>query len=164
MNKIFLEDLMDQLVLEVPGAPALNHGEQDYVKDRVQEDYNYEQFPMVCFEETGDSNFTMDIDHSRFLNNKDYDLDWFVGTDYDANPVYLLCLKTAGNCISVEAFEVNKSMRHQGIGANVISIVESIASTYYDFISVSPFDTNAINFWEHMEYVEGKNGQWIKKL
>lgn len=154
---------MDELAL---AGAVVTEADQEYVKEHILADDCQDMFPMVSNEFTTDSWFTVDINESKFLNDGDYDCTWLVGCDYDDNMSYVLCLKSYGKdkTLSIEAFEVNKDMRGQGIGANVISVIESAVQNYFDFISVSPFDTDAINFWEHMEYVEGKNGKWIKML
>ena len=163
MNSLFHEELLDELAINFE---VVSDGNQEYVKDHILMDDCQDMFPMVSNEFTNDSGFTVDINESKFLNDGDYDCTWLVGCDYDDNMKYLLCLKSYGKArtLSIEAFEVNKSMRGQGLGANVVSVVESVAEKYFDFISVSPFDTDAINFWEHMEYEEANNGKWIKKL
>ena len=167
MNKLFLDELMDQLALGGDLHCVVTKVSQEYLKEYILEDQNYVPFPMVCKEYTNDSKFMVSVDESKFLNSKDYDLTWLIGSDYDGYPSFLLCLDSCENSqfiLFIEVFEVNNFMRGQGMGANVLSILESVAEKYYTHISVSPFDTDAMNFWEHMEYVEGKNGQWIKKL
>jgi hypothetical protein len=65
----------------------------------------------------------------------------------------------------IDVLEVNEDMRRHGLGGNIVSIIESVAETYYPTISVSPFDTDAINFWEHMKYYKEENySNWVKKL
>ena len=164
MNKLFLGELIDWLAIGSDSHCVVTKVSQEYLKEYIQENQSDAAFPMVCIEYTNDSNFIVDIDESKFLNSKDYDLTWLIGSDYDGYPSFLLCLDSCENNLSIEVFEVNNFMRWKGIGANVLSILESVAEKYYTHISVSPFDTDAINFWEHMEYVEGKNGKWIKKL
>ncbi len=164
MNKLFLDELMDQLALGGDQYCVVTKVSQEYLKEYILEEQNYVPFPMVCKEYTPDSKFIVSVDESKFLNSKDYDLTWLIGSDYDGYPSFLLCLDSCENNLSIEVFEVNSFMRGRGLGANVLSILESVAEKYYTHISVSPFDTDAINFWEHMEYVEDKNGQWSKKL
>jgi hypothetical protein len=164
MNKLFLGELMDWLAIGSDSHCVVTKVSQEYLKEYILEEQNYVPFPMVCKEYTNDSKFMVSVDESKFLNSKDYDRTWLIGSDYDGYPSFLLCLDSCENNLSIEAFEVNNFMRGKGMGANVLSILESVAEKYYTHISVSPFDTDAMNFWEHMEYVEGKNGQWIKKL
>ena len=164
MNKLFLGELMDWLAIGSDSHCVVTKVSQEYLKEYILEEQNYVPFPMVCKEYTNDSKFMVSVDESKFLNGKDYDRTWLIGSDYDGYPSFLLCLDSCENNLSIEAFEVNNFMRGKGMGANVLSILESVAEKYYTHISVSPFDTDAMNFWEHMEYVEGKNGQWIKKL
>ena len=163
MNSFILEELTDALAI---AGEMVTEADQKYVKEHILVDDYQDMFPMVSNEFTNDSGFTVDINESKFLNDKDYNYTWLIGKDYDENINYVLCLKSyeKEKTLSIEAFEVNKDMRGQGIGANVISVIESVAQNYFNFITVSPFDTDAINFWEHMEYEEGKNGKWVKKL
>lgn len=163
MNSFILGELMDELALNFD---SVTEGDQKYVKKRILEDDCQEMFPMVSNEFTSDSGFFVDIDESKFLNDSDYACTWIVGNDYDDNVKFLLCLDTYDKekTLSIEVFEVNRSMRGQGLGANVISVIESFAENHYDYISISPFDTDAINFWEHMGYEECRNGHWVKKL
>ena len=121
------------------------------------------EFPMICNEYTPDSNFEVTIEESKFLNDRTYNGTWIIGGSDDFID-FILCIKTYEQRLFIDALEVNESMRCQGIGANVIAIIESVTEQYYDSISVSPFDTDAINFWEHMEYSPERNGNWIKEL
>ena len=47
---------------------------------------------------------------------------------------------------------------------NIVSIIEDTACDYFDYISASPFDTDAKSFWEHIGYIEDVNGNMVKDL
>ena len=164
MNKFFIDDLLERLETLSDTVKVID--QQSLKKAFIL--YGYlgyqDNFPMICNEYTPDSNFDVDIDESKFLNDKSYNGTWIVGCDDDTFN-FLICLKTYEQILFIDVLEVNEDMRGQGLGGNIVSIIESVAETYYPTISVSPFDTDAINFWEHMEYYKEENYQsWIKKL
>ena len=163
MNSFILEELMDELAISLGVVTSTS---QEDVKECIQKGNCQDMFPMVSNEFTNDSGFTVSIDESKFLNDKDYHYTWIIGSDNEDNMKFLLCIREyeREKTLSIEAFEVNKDMRGYGIGGNVVSVIESVAQNFFKFISVSPFDTEALNFWEHMEYEESKNGHWVKKL
>lgn len=158
MNKLFIDDLLERFGDIVP---EIWTGNQNGVKHRLDE--GYWNFPMICFEKTDDSAFEVSIDESVFLNDSSHNGFWIMGQDDDYIH-FILNLKENNGSLEIDAFEVNANMRNEGIGGNIVSMIESMAENYYDSIIVSPFDTDAMNFWEHMEYEEGKNGYWIKEL
>lgn len=160
MNKFFIDDLLERLGNL---SDTVNTIDQESLKDIIILFGSQNRFPMVCNEYTPDSNFEVGIDDSKFLNDGNYNDTWIIGCDDDTIN-FLVCLKTYERTLFIDALEVNEDMRGQGLGGNIVSIIESAAETYYPVISVSPFDTDAINFWEHMEYEESKNGHWVKKL
>lgn len=157
MNKFFLDDLTERFDTIVDGTRILNQKE---MKTLLLDE---NQFPMICNEHTPDSNFEVTVDESKFLNSRDYNGTWILGGSEDSID-FILCMKTYEQILFIDVLEVNSFMRNQGIGGNVVSIIESVAEQYFSSIMVSPFDTDAINFWEHMEYYQEKNGNWIKPL
>ena len=93
-----------------------------------------------------------------------YNNTWIIGYDDDTIN-FLICLKTYEQILFIDVLEVNDDMRGQGLGGNIVSIIESVAETYYPTVSVSPFDTDAINFREYMEYYKEENRHnWVKRL
>ena len=161
MNKFFVDDLLERLETL---SDTVNVIDQKSLKNTIILLGCQNQFPMICYEHTNDSNFDVDMDESKFLNDRNYNGTWIVGCDDDAFN-FLICLKTYEQILFIDALEVNEDMRGQGLGGNIVSIIESVAEPYYPTISVSPFDTDAINFWEHMEYYKEENhSNWIKKL
>lgn len=160
MNKYFLDDLTERLETVFDGVQILD---QKSMKGHLALLDMTDQFPMVSYEYTPDSNFEATVDESKFLNDKSYNGTWIIGGAENTID-FILCLKSYEQMLFIDVFEVNKEMRGQGTGANVISITESVAGEYFSKILVSPFDTDAINFWEHMEYFNEKNGNWVKPL
>lgn len=160
MNKFFLDDLTERLNTIFDGVQILD---QKSVKGHLVFLDMTRKFPMICNEYTQDSNIDVDIDESKFLNDKSYNGIWILGGSEDTID-FILCLKTYEQILFIDVLEVNSEMRNQGIGGNVVSIIESVAEQYFSAIFVSPFDTDAINFWEHMEYCQEKNCNWIKPL
>lgn len=160
MNKLFIDDLVERLEFEIDTVTV---NTQDEVRKTLVETKEYDRFPMISYEHTRDSIFEVEISESKFLNDLSHIGTWIMGTNED-ELVFILNLKSNGSVLEIDAFEVRDELRCQGLGTNILSIVESVAEQYYSSIIVSPFDTSAINFWEHMEYEEGKNGYWTKQL
>lgn len=163
MNKFFIDDVIERLETV---SDTIHVCEQCDVLDYIK-DFDYKNgcscFPMICFEETNDSSFKVDPSESKFLNDPEHRGTWIIGSDGGIIS-FIMCLKSQGAALYIDTFETNKDLRGQGIAGNVIAVVESVAEQYFKYLLVSPFDTDAISFWEHMEYVEGKNGYWAKEL
>ena len=163
MNKFFIDDLIERLETAVDSVSIC---EQSDVLDYIN-DFDYKKgcycFPMICFEETNDSSFRTFPSESKFLTDPEHRGTWVIGSE-DGIINFIMCLKSEGSNLYIDTFETNKDLRGQGIAGNIISVVESVAEMYFKYILVSPFDTDAISFWEHMEYQEGKNGYWAKVL
>lgn len=161
MNKFFVDDLLERLETL---SDTVNVIDQKSLKNTIILYGCKDQFPMICNEYTPDSNFDVDIDDSKFLNDRSYNGTWIIGCNDDTID-FLVCLKTYEQIFFIDVLEVNEDMRRHGLGGNIVSIIESVAETYYPTISVSPFDTDAINFWEHMKYYKEENySNWVKKL
>lgn len=160
MNKLFIDDLVERLEFEIDTVTV---NTQDEVRKTLVETKEYDRFPMISYEHTRDSIFEVEISESKFLNDLSHIGTWIMGTNED-ELVFILNLKSNGSVLEIDAFEVRDELRCQGLGTNILSIVESVAEQYYSSIIVSPFDTSAINFWECMEYEEDKNGYWTKQL
>ena len=162
MNKLFVDDLVERLESVVDTVRVCKQSEVlDYI-----DDYDYEDgcnhFPMLCFEVSSDNDFDVDSSESKFLYDSAYNGTWIIGSEDDIN--FIMCLKSNGNSLYIDAFEVNIDMRGQGIAGDVLSVLESVAENYFKNILITPFDSDAISFWEHMEFKEGNNGYWVKEL
>lgn len=161
MNKLFIDDLVERLEFEIDTVTV---NTQDEVRKTLVETKEYDRFPMISYEHTRDSIFEVEISESKFLNDLSHNGTWIMGTNQD-DLIFILNLKSNGSVLEIDAFEIRDELRGQGLGANILSVVESVAEQYYSSIIVSPFDTTAINFWERMEYEEDKNGcYWTKQL
>lgn len=161
MNKLFIDDLVERLEFEIDTVTV---NTQDEVRKAIVETKEYDRFPMISYEHTRDSIFEVEISESKFLNDLSHNGTWIMGTNQD-DLIFILNLKSNGSVLEIDAFEIRDELRGQGLGANILSVVESVAEQYYSSIIVSPFDTTAINFWERMEYEEDKNGcYWTKQL
>lgn len=159
MKNNFIEDIIESFEENIPEIHLCNQG---YVKDILKNECS--NFPMICFEFTQDCSVSdVSIDESKFLNDSTHDGNWIVGKN-DDDVCFVLNLKETNGCIEIDAFEVNANMRYSGLGSFVVSVLEYIGKDYYDKIILKPFDMDASIFWNHMGYVEEKNGYWIKKI
>lgn len=158
MNYFLIEDIEIDLENLAPNIDCVNQTE---LKTLLRGSYN--DFPMICFERTTDSNVEVSPNESKFLNDPSHKGNWFIG--YDDDEIYFIInLKDEGKVVEIDTFEVNQNKRNMKLGSSVVDAIENALSCEYDYIEISPFDTDAINFWEHMGYQEGNNGYWIKKL
>ena len=159
MNKLFISDLVDRMGNEWTIQEKDQKGVKELILDMDMED----KFPMVCFEHTEDSDFDVTIEESKFLNDSTYDGSWLVGRN-DDEIVFLINLKSAKGKLIIDTFEVNTDYRGMGFGGNVVATIESVAENYYKEISASPFDTYAGSFWNHLDYLEWRDGNLVKPL
>jgi len=161
MNKLFIDDLIDRFGCELE---TILCGDQNMVKSKLIEFGDCDRFPMICYEHTNDSNFEVDLSETKFLNDPIHAGTWIMGIN-DDEIVFILNLKNRNNIsFEIDVFEVRDELRGSGIGSNLIAVVESVAEEYYKCIVVSPFDTDAQNFWEKMEYETMHTGNLIKRL
>ena len=162
MNELFIDDLIEGL--ETVTSTNVYVCTQKTILKTLDDNECREKFPMICYEYTPDSNVEVDPSESKFLNDSSHNGTWLVGCD-DDNVVFLLCLKSKPGGVEIDTIEINSDMRGEKLGERIVCTIETIAyDNLYTYISVSPFDTDAMNFWEHMEYVEDMRGNWIKSL
>lgn len=162
MNKLFVDDLVESL--ESCTSTGVKVCEQKDVKTELVNQDLLDRFPMISFEKTNDSQFLVDVDESKFLNDPGHQGSWILASDWDDVPLFIINLKSKGNILYIDALEVNVDERGQGLGGRVVSIIENVACNYFDYVVISPFDTDAINFWEHMGYIEDDKGNWVRDL
>lgn len=160
MNIFFIADLVERLGF---GLDTIVKGTQNTVKSKLLELNEYDRFPMISYEHTNDSNFDVNISESNFLNNISHSGTWIIGMNED-EIAFILNLKNKGNILEIDTLEIRDELRGQGLGSNIVSVIESVAEQYFASVIVSPFDTDSMNFWNHMEYDDWKNGYLIKKL
>lgn len=164
MNKFFIKDIVEDLECEL--NYEIDVVNQNELKDLLIEfsvGYDMDSFPMISFEQTNDSNVSVDFDESKFLNDPIHDCTWLIGKE-NGEIIFVLGLKSHNETLEIDAFEVNINHRKEGIASNVLSSVEYIAERYFNLIELSAFDTDAMNFWEHMEYKMNKFGKYIKNI
>lgn len=138
----------------------MNQSELRYFLDENIDEYG-QNFPMICYEHTDDSPDEVSFEESKFLNDKEHEGVWIVGEQF-GEVVFIACLQEDDNEIEIDAFEVNTTERGNRIASYVIDEIEYNASTYYDGVYISPFDTNAMNFWKHNGYNEEYAGYYVK--
>ncbi len=160
MNKLFVDDLVERFEFTLDNVTVNN---QDEVREALVDMKEYDRFPMISFEHTNDSNFDVEINESNFLNDISHVGTWIIGMNED-EITFILNLKNKGNILEIDTLEIRDELRGQGLGSNIVSIIESVAEQYFASVIVSPFDTDSMNFWNHMEYDDWKNGYLIKKL
>ena len=69
MNKFFVDDLLERLETL---SDTVNVIDQKSLKNTIILLGCQNQFPMICYEHTNDSNFDVDMDESKFLNDRNY--------------------------------------------------------------------------------------------
>ena len=121
---------------------------QEVVKNELS---NEGTFRMLTNESTADSVFEVDIDDSKFLNDKSYRNNWII-VSY-GYPVAVLCVRAENENLCVSAMEVSSEERRQGFGSMLVRGVEKYARhDGFRKVVVNPFDTDAEGFWTHMGY------------
>lgn len=161
MNTLFLADLVERFGFEMD---TIVKGDQKKVKEKLIELGDCDHFPMICYEHTSDSNFDVDITESKFLNDSSHSGTWLMGINDDEIAFIINLKKKSNSILEIDAMEIRDDLRGQGLGANIVAVIESVAEQYFSAICISPFDTDAWNFWERMEYDSWKDGYLIKNL
>lgn len=159
--KYFLEDLIG--CLERNNKFEIKQMTQPELKDFLEENQDEygNEFPMVCYEHTEDSSEEVSIDETKFLNDDEHYGTWLLGEQF-GEVVFLLCLKEDEGELEIDTFEVASSERGNKIASYVVDYIEYCASKYFDTVYISPFDTNAMNFWKHQGYKEDYGGYYSK--
>ena len=148
MNK--LNKLVDDFQTELSDTWSLESEvyTQNEVKNILEECPN--EFPMICFENTNDSDFIVDISESKFLNDESHEGEWLIIEP--ANNIGIICLKENDDTLHIDVFEINMLFRGIRFSRQIIEALETSSKKYYKKIVVVPFDSSAYNFWEHLEY------------
>lgn len=134
---------------------------QKEVKDEIFFD---SKFKMLSNEATNDSEFDVDIDDSKFMNDKFYRENW-IRVSY-GDIIAFACVNTEGmNNLLISAIEVCEDNRGDGFGRMLVEGIESYArSDGFESVVIHSFDTEAEGFWEHIGYLEGNCGKMYKNL
>lgn len=157
----FLEDLIETIESNNQFiAKQMTQAElREFFFDNIDE-YG-DEFPMICYEHTDDAQEEVTPEESKFFNDKVHDGTWIVGEKY-GEVVFLLCLKEDEDELEIDTFEVAASERGNKISTYVVGCIEDCAEKYYESAYISPFDTNAMNFWNHMGYKNDYAGYYTK--
>lgn len=135
---------------------------QEEVKNIFLDDYSY-NFPMICFEETQDSEWTSDLDTSKFLNDKRYSKNhWYMIKSGD-NIICTMSLYSQQDTLIISVFEIACDCRGMEWGKILLGHIERSAKSFYKDIKLDPFDTNATSFWSHMGFDEDNSDYLFKK-
>lgn len=133
---------------------------QEEVKDELM--YS-DKFPMLTNEYTEESPHTVEVDESKFLNDKCYRKHWF-RVAYGCSIVFV-CIRNLGNNIEISAIETSTDCRNMGFGGRVVSGIEEYALlNNFEYVVLSPYDSNAENFWENIGYEKAETGRMFKKM
>lgn len=140
-----LQDVFSECGLSVTVAT------QSYVKSNMKE--YADKFPMIFFEHTNDSNIEVLPEESKFLNDDDYNGMWLIGKSEDFDEmVFMLCIDDVDHELEISALEINSENRRNGYGQALVNCIINSAYGFYNKIWLSPFDTDAMNFWSAMEF------------
>lgn len=133
-------------------------------QDEVKEDIRYhDDFKMLANEFTNDSQFSVEIDESKFLNDKNYEKDWF--KIFYGDDIIYVCLRNDEENVEISAIEVNKNYRGDGFGKIVVEAIENYATNQkFKGVKVYSFDTEAESFWNHLGYFDNGNGYLYKEV
>lgn len=114
-----------------------------------------DEFPMISFERSSDSQFEVTPDESKFLNDPIHRGKWIVGYDSSDLPVFILNLKHSNDNLDIDTLEVAASRRGEGIGKYVVKSIQSSIDESGEFngLSIQAFDSEAHSFWSKIGYM-----------
>lgn len=137
---------------------------RNLTQEEVKEDVMYsDNFPMLTNEYTEESPHTVEIDESKFLNDENYREHWF-RVSYGPSIVFV-CIRNLGNNIEISAIETSTNYRNMGFGGKVVSGIERHALLNdFEYVVLSPYDSNAESFWENIGYEKAETGRMFKKM
>lgn len=146
----------------------MNNGFLFDITSVTQEDVKYELtfnsgFGMIVNETSKDSDFDVDIDESKFLNDIFYKENWIKITFGDV--IAFVCINTEGDNLLISALEINRFYKNQGFGKIIVEAIERYSKEYgFERIVLHPFDTESESFWEHMGYTNSNCGRMYKNI
>lgn len=156
-----IEDIIDNFQTEVENMNLYcEYVDYSLVRDLLVD--CCDDFPMTCFEYTPDSDFTVDIMESKFLNDESHDGNWLIIHNND-DTIGVLNIKEHDKIIEVDVFEINVKYRKNGYGKQFINILENVSKEYFDMITLVPFDSSSTDFWEYMNYKDNGYDGWFEK-
>lgn len=133
-------------------------------QEEVKNDLKYQDgFKMLTNEYTKDTTFCVEINESKFLNDKNYEKEWFK-IAYGEIVAYV-CLRCDNNDVNISALEVCENYRNEGYGGIIVKAIETYSKKNgIEKIYVSAFDSSAESFWKHIGFVEDNNGYLYKEV
>lgn len=133
-------------------------------QEEVKNDLKYQNFfRMLTNEYTKDTSFCVEIDESKFLNDKNYEKEWFKISNGEI--IAYVCLSCDNNDVNISAFEVCEDYRNEGYGGIIVKAIETYSKENdFDGIKVKSFDSSAESFWKHMGYSEKNDGYLYKEV
>ena len=121
-------------------------------------------FGMIANEASEDSDFDVDIDESKFVNDKFYKENWAKVT-YGDNTIAFVCINTEGDNLLISAMEINAFYRNYGFGKIIAKGIEMYAEEDgFERIVLHSFDTEAESFWEYIGYAQSDCGRMYKNI
>ena len=162
MNKLFLDNISEEI------ERCLNIHcdlcDQEFIKDLLVSNKITSMYPMISYESTNDSDIEVTPDESRFLNDESYKDNWIVVYNDDAEDICLIQLTDHNTkTIELSVFEMCDQKRVFGYARDILDFFEWFLFNFYEEIVISPFDTDAMNFWSHRGYINNNNGLYIKQ-
>ena len=138
----------------------VNSVTQREVKDEIFFD---SKFKMLSNESTKDSEFDVDIDDSKFMNDTFYRENW-VRVSY-GDTIAFACVNVSNDNLLISAIEVNEDNRGDGFGRMLVEGIERYGiSEGFEKIVLSSFDNESESFWEHMGYTNSDCGRMYKNI
>ena len=119
---------------------------------------NGDEFPMITYEYTPDTQFEVSINESKFLNDPVYEGDWL-----SISNICLMKIEIEHDTLIINTFEINENYRNEGFARKIIELLEHVSKTYINTIKIIPFDTNAKDFWEYLGY-ENEDDKLYKRI
>ena len=133
---------------------------QQELKSMLENSEITDNFPMISYEQTMESEFYSDISESNFLNSESYNNPWLICDNGD-DVVFILSLSSKHSKLIIDVFEISTVYRNQGLSRLILNTLEEISKEFFNTIELSAFDSKSFDFWTHMGYIEN-NTQLIK--
>lgn len=165
VQSFFIQNLIDEIE---SGSAYCKVVSQEELKEYLINTGECDNFPMISYEYTEDSNIDVGIDESKFLNDKEYTKGVWIqifneNTGEDSAILHIVENNHIRD-IKISVMEVSTQERGNGLGSKIIDAIIDSATERFETISCSPFDTNAMNFWSSMDFMVTDNYNYIYKL
>lgn len=133
---------------------------QQELKSMLENSEITDNFPMISYEQTMESEFYSDISESNFLNSESYNNLWLICDNGD-DVVFILSLSSKHSKLIIDVFEISTVYRNQGLSRLILNTLEEISKEFFNTIELSAFDSKSFDFWTHIGYIEN-NTKLIK--